>query len=338
MKRIPLSVIRSSFTVLFIALMTESVAAHVHHEHAGESSAESSTPVPALMADYQASGDDRPLERRWRSLRVDAVSDRAAPALLIEAAFVAQALHRFDDALEFARRAATQQPNNNQAWLLLASLHLVRGDNAASTDACRRLVDTAGLLQLTCMAAASIGAADGVRYRAALDGWIDAFGINGFDPALQAWVLRVAGDHAAAAGDINAAETYLRASLERAEATQVRAALFDLLLAAGDVDAARAVLPATTDSLALRVRRLIVERKTCRPSCSSSEARSLDREFRHWIEHGDFTHAREMARFYLDVNRQPELARYLALRNAETQREPEDRRLLIRTARSSSPG
>ena len=50
-----------------------------------------------------------------------------------------------------------------------------------------------------------------------------------------------------------------------------------------------------------------------------------------WIAAEDWLHAREMARFYLDVVERPALARQLAEVNIKLQREPEDIRLFERT-------
>ena len=59
-------------------------------------------------------------------------------------------------------------------------------------------------------------------------------------------------------------------------------------------------------------------------------------EFTEWIADEDWLHAREMARFYIDVDDRPDLARRLALINLDLQREPEDERLERRTRPASS--
>jgi len=54
-------------------------------------------------------------------------------------------------------------------------------------------------------------------------------------------------------------------------------------------------------------------------------------EFAAWIAAEDWLHAREMTRFFLDVEQRPALARRLAVQNLSVQREPEDLRLEERT-------
>ncbi len=57
----------------------------------------------------------------------------------------------------------------------------------------------------------------------------------------------------------------------------------------------------------------------------------VEQEFQVWIANEDWLHAREMARFYIDVFDEPVLARRLALINISLQQEPEDQRLERRT-------
>lgn len=150
---------------------------------------------------------------------------------------------------------------------------------------------------------------------------------------LLAWSHNVAGDLAVAAGwDAEAINHYER-SLDFAESTQVRAALVDVFLSSTEYDLEDALrtLDAGSDALPLLVRRLIVSKRMYLLYDSHPTVAKVQTEFQHWIENEDWLHAREMARFYLDVVEKPELARQLALINIGLQREPEDIRLEQRT-------
>ena len=121
------------------------------------------------------------------------------------------------------------------------------------------------------------------------------------------------------------------------ESTQVRAALVDVLLTSEKLKQAADVLNAGSGALPLDVRRLIVARRTGRENAVRAEIAAADREFRHWIADEDWLHAREMARFYLDVLERPALARRLAALNASLQHEPEDLLLSRRTRKTPDP-
>ena len=158
------------------------------------------------------------------------------------------------------------------------------------------------------------------------------------DAGRLAWSFSVAGD-AAAELDAKLAVSLYERSLELAESSQVRSALVDVLLNLDRLDEAKAVLDAGSTALPLAVRRLIVARREGREGEFAADIGRADRRFRHWITHGDWLHAREMARFYLDVLPRPQLARRLAAKNLELQREPEDLRLARRSAIfPASPG
>ena len=148
---------------------------------------------------------------------------------------------------------------------------------------------------------------------------------------ILAWSLSVAGDLAAAAGDGQPARLFYARSLSLSERTQVRAALVDVLLEQSEYETALAAIPSTTNALPLVVRRLIAAKRLNRFDEVADESAQVANEFEKWIAVEDWLHAREMARFYLDVVDRPVRARRLANVNIDLQREPEDLRLVQRT-------
>ena len=84
--------------------------------------------------------------------------------------------------------------------------------------------------------------------------------------------------------------------------------------------------------MTLSVQSLIVARNQGRSTARA--ARKLDRRFQAWIAKEDYEHAREMARFYLDVMDDAPQAARLARINYALQKEHEDRVLVARTARA----
>lgn len=323
--------------VMATALASSPAFAHdVHGEYDDEhASARLETgDFTALVRAFRKTGDDEYLDRAWAFIEplLEARSDDAG--ILINAALVAQARHEFSRAADLTRKAIAIQPGNNQAWLLLASIHLVRGQGAEAGAACRQLRDVPLLVSMTCQARVELAGDDVSRTFDRFMRVLEVTESSVHDSDLLAWSLSVAGDLAKVAdAQTQAMQLYAR-SLELAESTQVRSALVDVLIEQGAFEAAATVIDAGAPALPLEVRRMIVSKALGRDV--ARDIRRADHEFRHWIADGDWLHAREMARFYMDVLERPELAQRLAHINLSQQREPEDLLLARRTGQCSS--
>jgi thioredoxin-like negative regulator of GroEL len=141
--------------------------------------------------------------------------------------------------------------------------------------------------------------------------------------------MAVIGDLAVQQGEAEVAREWYARSLLRVENPQVRASLVELWIETSDWQQALKTIGATPGSLTLQVQKLIVNQRLGNPI--EKEADQLRHRFEHWIEEHDYEHAREMARFYLDVDQNREAAHRLAQINATLQHEPEDALLLKRT-------
>lgn len=282
--------------------------------------------IRQLVRDFRRTGDDRYLDAAWNMVGNDLTG--ADPHMLVDAATVAQARHEFETALSLVDRALDIAPYNDQAWLLRASIQLVRGEIDQASRACRELQYSSLLVAMTCNARVAIARGDNEAALRNLTAVLAAPTVDA-SPEWRAWALSVAGD-AAASIDADRAVSYYEQSLTLIESTQVRSALVDMLLAADRLADAKHVLEAGSHALPLDIRRMIVARRSGDESRGKQIA-IADHEFRHWIADKDWLHAREMARFYLDVLDRPELARRLARINLTIQREREDLRLAERT-------
>ncbi len=280
-----------------------------------------------LLQAFRESGDDRFLDEAWILVRPELAGDVRADAL-IDAALVAQARHRFDEAGLLVARALDLEPGNDQAWLLINSISLVQGRDDEASNACRQLRRAEPLAIVTCHARVALVRGDAATVLPRLEA---VMAVGATESRLLAWSHSVAGDLAVALdADVKSIRHY-RASLGLAESTQVRSALVDVLIRAGRLPEARLALDAGSHhALPLQVRRLIVDRLDGR--ASQHRVNHVDERFKAWIDAGDRLHAREMARFYLDVKPEPELALELATVNIELQKEPEDYRLLRRAS------
>lgn len=258
--------------------------------------------------------------------------DRSGSGSLFEQAVALQARHEFSGALKLTADMLAARPDDDQAWLLRASLYLVRGEIDEAAGSCRELRHSSPLVVVTCHANVARAAGDAMPIRHKLDGLIDLSDAERIEPQVLAWSLSVAGDLAVAAGESQRAAQYFRRSLDRFDNPQVRASLIDVLIEENQLTEARRVLDAGATSLTLHVQELIIRKR--QGDDIARDAARLVRRFRHWMEHGDYEHAREMARFHLDVTGDVDLAHALATINASLQHEPEDRLLVQRAARA----
>lgn len=332
-----------------LAGLLAGVPAHAHQPLADGSHASTHAPLPhgdhenvndrvqQLVQRFRVSGDDRFLDHAWDLLHERIASPNVDQRTLVSAAFVAQSRHRFDRALELVSRALEAGGDGDEARLLLASVHRVRGEYEQAVLACRGLSKASPLVILTCKAAATpAGAAELADTYNRLLGVLQLEAARTPPDEVLAWSYSVAGDLAVANGDGPGAIALYGRSLKLAESSQVRSALVDVHLALGETAAAKAQLAVESQALPLLVRRLIVAKRQGELGDHADRQHQLDHEFRHWIEQGDWLHAREMARYYLDVADQPALARRLALINVELQKEPEDLRLVARSSAAAA--
>lgn len=249
-----------------------------------------------------------------------------------EAVDQAQSRHDFERALTLVDERLADHPHDDTAWLQRMALSLITGDVPSARNACAALRTTSPLIVATCHARIAHATDQPDRIGLRLSALLDVLDTTAMDPTTVAWAHSVAGDLAAARGDSPRAVSHYEASLSLDNNPQVRAAWADILIDAQRWEDAQRVLATGDASLTLVVQRLIVAKRLGRDV--SGPAGRIAHRFDHWEAEGDYEHAREMARFFLDVVGDRERAARLAAINASLQHEPEDRQLL---ARASAP-
>ncbi len=305
--------------------------AHHNGHHTSSDELANLSDVRAMVVSFRETGDDRYLDDAWTILEPALEAGSPDPETLIAASFVAQSRHEFEYAVELITKALAIKNNNDEGWLLLASVHLVLGQAESAAIACRQLRDVPPVILLTCKARVALADGDHEIALERLNGILKIGDSKRLPPDVLAWSYSVAGDLAVAAGEPDQAMTLYRQSLALAERTQVRAALVDVLLSEEEYHIAWQELEDSSPALPLLVRRLIVAKRLDRMDELQAILSKVRQEFEAWIAAEDWLHAREMARFFIDVLDQPDLARRLALINIGLQQEPEDRRLERRT-------
>lgn len=262
-------------------------------------------------------------------------ADPAPPReIRLQRATVRQHLHDFDGAaaeLEAALRVAPQAP---QALLTLATVRRVQGRYAESDAACRRL-DAAGqpLYARACLAEnrALRGDADAARrdLRALLAEGPD-------DAGWQGWIRTSLGELEMRAGRPGAAIAALQVAQRGDADPYARSALADALIETRRWADARRFLADAGDGEAVLLRRAIVEK-----ALGSVEAEPLRRLLAARYAQAALrpeaagVHARERARFALEVEGDAPRALALARANLATQREAVDFVLMDRAAHAA---
>ena len=290
----------------------------------------------ALIERARAEGDPRDLGRaqalldRWTDVATTPVE------VLVLRATVEQSLHRFDRALLALDAALRREPRNAQALLTRATVLQVQGrlDEAArDCAALARIVD--GLVATTCSAAVASLQGRGQQAYVVLDFTLKSAG-PGQDRGLLTWSRSVLAGIAERNGDCLAAASHYRAALALDPHDRyLKAAYADHLLDHGD---ARTALALTADDLAddgLLLRQALARATLVR--ADRSEAISM-LAARHAAarQRSDKTHLREEARFELHLRHDARRALALATANwAVPQREPEDARILLESARAA---
>lgn len=255
--------------------------------------------------------------------------DPPAPVLVL-AATALQSTHRFAQALGLLDRALAIEPHDAQAWLTKATLLQVQGNFKAARDACRRVMQTADrTVALTCVLSADSRSGRLASSYATLQRML-ATNPDAEDNT-RGWMLGQLADMAERLGDFRAAELYFKAALRAAPGdVYLQAAHADLLLRLGR---AREVIELLKDHeshdtllLRLAIAGQHIESPDAKRWMELYDAR------RRATRPDDNPHAREHARFMLEVRDQPQAALQLAQQNWQDQREPADVRLYMQTA------
>jgi len=332
----------------FVFLYSMSGFAHrVHHEENHKKSTESintthydknqfsdSKGIDSLITAYSLSGDDALIEKGWALLNSLIESEKPSIRLLLQAAWLSQAEHKFETALNYVNQVLKKDVKNAQAWLLKSSIHLVQGSLDQARFACQQLgVDMSVLVALTCSARLSETSVQKKQYLMRLIHLMKLYE-SGHEPRIQAWADSVVADLAKDVGGYEVADLFYQRSIEALPTVQVRAAYADLLLKQEKYHKVVYLINHSDSAPALAIRRLIAEKAIGRDI--QKRIIDIDKLFRSWFAENDFRHAREMAIFYLKLENDPVFAYYLAKENVKIQREPEDKAILFETQKAAT--
>jgi tetratricopeptide (TPR) repeat protein len=262
-----------------------------------------------------------------------AQAEPPVPVLLLRAT-IRQTNHDFTQARHDLEQAVTREPRNSQAWLTLATVQQVTGNLKSAAESCGHLVPIApGLISTTCIA--NVNGAQGQASQS-FDLLTRALAESAADrsttPGVKTWVLTLQAELAERLSRMADAERLYRASLalDPSDAYTV-AAFSDFLIDAGRAGEVLPLIPATTPTDILLLRRAIAAKAIAAPD-SAMLADLLGQRFAASRARGDRVHLREEARFALTIKNAPDEALDLARANWAVQKEPLDARIALEAA------
>lgn len=276
-------------------------------------------------------GDTTLLRRAGESLAPWESVENPPISVLLVRANIKQIDHRFDAALDDLNQAIRRNPINPQARLSRAFILSTIGDaDSAAADCAALRANISIYIRETCHARVNglvgeIGEA-GARMEALLGA------VQPASPAERLFALSVAADIAERQGAPAVAEMRYQEMLSIDNASvYARAAYADFLITQERLAEARGILGDAPHTEALLLLRVLAAGHTS-DTVANSAARELSLRMAVDRAEGDFSHAREYARFALDHMNDAELALEMAQENWRVQKEPVDARILVRSA------
>ncbi len=245
---------------------------------------------------------------------------------------IQQHRHAFDDAMVTLRKVLSAQPDNAQAHLMRAVIEIAQANYADAGADCRSSMLSAGLLVGMACKAQVEGLSGKLKASyAMLENYYTQFRAQaGLEE--KSWVLSTLGDMAMHAGDNAAAERWYKEALAaNSHDYYVLAAYSDLLLYENRNADVIALLKdyVRLDNLLLR---LALAEKASGGSDARAHADMLAERWQDAQQRNDIVHLRDYARYFLDIAGDAPKAYALALKNWETQKEPDDALILLRAS------
>ncbi|WP_349520361.1 tetratricopeptide repeat protein [Marinobacter sp. NFXS11] len=299
------------------------------------SAEEAGNHLQRLITQARTSGDPRYLGYA-QTLINEWSEEHLTDRLRVLRATLRQSLHQFEPArsdLEQVLTTSSDAEQRIQARLTLANLELVQGRYDVAIKQCKALqADYPGLVAASCLASAEARTANPEQAYASLAlALVETSKRQRPDSTSRLWTEGTLGDIAAQAGLPQAQVHWHRVLVATPDDLYIRAQLADWHLAQTNFERVLTLTDGfdTVDTLA--VIRAIAMARMGHPDSDGLNDR-LRQRFQEARWRGALLHARDAARFLLDVDGQPQEALELAIENWQNQREPLDTRLLLRSS------
>ncbi|MFZ2235503.1 MAG: tetratricopeptide repeat protein [Dokdonella sp.] len=256
------------------------------------------------------------------------------PKLAVLNARIQQFRHDFDGAKARLHALLKTNPDQAEAWLLLATIEQVQGNFTPARAACARVAGQGDLLTaITCGAGVASLTGNAQTSADLLQRQLQASPTSA--DAIRLWAWTLLGEMRARLGeDVAAAAAFQEALRIDAEDVYARSAYADLELQRDKPQEALDLIGKRINADALLLRAAIAARRAKAPNEIELKAAFTER-VDEMSKRGDFTHRRELARGALELDDDADAALKLALDNWKVQREPADALLVLQTALAS---
>ena len=250
------------------------------------------------------------------------------PETLYLAATARQYQHDFLGALKLLDQALQLDPGDVNARLSRATIQTVLGNYELAQKDCQELDGVRGVA-LLCQATALLLTDKAPAIVKRLTLMVDHPEL--LDPALKPWALGLMGEIAETSGDHARARDYFAQVLAiNPKAIRERLLLADLLLQDGMPDQVPALLAKAPATDGVLIRRVLAAVAT--GGKDEADRAELAKRFQLNLDLGLTAHAREEARYFLEIAGDPAMALSRAQVNWNLQHEFEDAKLLIDAA------
>ncbi|WP_320819995.1 hypothetical protein [Thalassolituus sp.] len=273
----------------------------------------------------------------YRYSRVESIfqalpeSEQSSVRGLFVHARIDQYQHQFSGAIKTLRKLILQQPKHISAHLLLARLYTLQGDSAAAKSSCVRMI---GLTDVLTIAACSSEAQGNVNARllSQIENMIIQQGWPNDDRAI--WLAQILAEGTMQTGRWDVASQWLDAMMNRrAPATLTLSFLAqwsDIQLVLNEpqrvIDVLGPIVSSNTDKDDALLLRLAIAESSLGMSSYWTDIMSDRVALRE--QRNDQLHASEMARFYLEIEKDISKAERWANINWQKNKSYEDERLL----------
>lgn len=252
------------------------------------------------------------------------------PVLLVHAT-IQQSRHFFQASRAELNQILKRDPGNAQAWLTLATVAMVQGDDELANDACVHLANAGGdFMGMLCTA--SLRSLTGHAAQAyVLMSMVEDPGPKA-PAAIKAWVEGLMADTAARMGKPDAADAHFKNALQQAPGDNFLLAdygefLIDqgrakeaIDLVSGDVQSDTSFLVLVSAENALGLPR------------TKADIAEMNARFQSMEQRGDHVFMREQSSYMLHVLHDPKAALELAQQDWKVQRSPKDVRVYLEAA------
>lgn len=293
--------------------------------------------IQGFLQQARGSGDPRFLGYAQRAL-TDWPDTRITPRLLMLRASLNQSLHQFDDAradLDKVINHKAKPTLKAQAWLILANLETVQGRYDHARVACTELESRhTGLIAASCHALVKARTGRSDEAYESLNAMTRDTRSH-VDRTSLAWAQGTLADIATQRDLPDAKARWQKALALDPDDLYIRAAYADWLIQHQRPGDALQLTEGYERVDNLAVLRAIALTQLSDDRLPALKA-NLEQRFDEARWRGNLLHKRDLARFLLDVEKDPDTAFTYAWKNWQTQREPADTALILRASAAAN--